>query len=78
MDNQYWQDRIAEAQAALTEKNISQIEKQIKKYYRSAAKKVIEDFIAVYEKIVARQEAGEEVTPADLYKLDNTGKRKLK
>lgn len=70
MDNQYWQDRVAEAQAALTEKNISQIEKQIKKYYRSAAKKVIEDFIAVYEKIVARQEAGEEVTPADLYKLD--------
>jgi SPP1 gp7 family putative phage head morphogenesis protein len=70
MDNQYWQERLAEAQAALTEKNISQTEKQIKKYYRAAAKKVIEDFIAVYEKIVARQEAGEAVTPADLYKLD--------
>ena len=70
MENKYWQDRLADAQAALTNKNISQVEKQIKKYYRTAAKRVIEDFIAVYEKLVAKQEAGEEVTPADLYKLD--------
>jgi SPP1 gp7 family putative phage head morphogenesis protein len=70
MSNNYWADRMAEAQAALSEKNIKQIEKQLTKYYRQAAAKVIEDFEATYDKLLAAHNDGKEPTPADLYKLD--------
>ncbi len=66
----YWADRITRAQAKLTNKNISQIEKQLKKYYRRSMDRVINDFEATYDKLLAAQEAGREPTPADLYKLD--------
>jgi SPP1 gp7 family putative phage head morphogenesis protein len=66
----YWADRIAEAQAALSKKNILQIEKQLTKYYRQSAAKVIEDFQATYDKLLATELDGREPTPADLYKLD--------
>jgi SPP1 gp7 family putative phage head morphogenesis protein len=64
----YWQDRIAQSQSAISDKNIKQVERQLRKYYRSAAKKIIEDFEAVYEKLIAQ---GEEITPALLYRLDS-------
>lgn len=70
MSNNYWADRIAEAQAALSEKNIKQIEKQLTKYYRQAAAKVIEDFEATYDKLLTTVAEGRKPTPADLYKLD--------
>lgn len=66
----YWADRTAEAQSKLTRKNIKQIEKQLKKYYGSAMNRVIGDFEATYDKLLAAQEDGKEPTPADLYKLD--------
>lgn len=67
----YWQDRIAEAQTAISDKNIKQINKQLSKYYSNAAKKIIKDFEAVYDKVLAQQAAGQEITPALLYRLDS-------
>jgi SPP1 gp7 family putative phage head morphogenesis protein len=66
----YWKDRTARAQAKLTNKNIKQINKQLKKYYGKAMERVINDFESTYDKLLATQEAGREPTPADLYKLD--------
>ena len=67
---EYWADRITRAQAKLTNKNIKEIEKQLKKYYRRAMDRVINDFEATYDKLLAAQEEGRDLTPADLYKLD--------
>lgn len=67
---EYWADRMANSQAKLTSKNIKQIEKQLKKYYGNSMKRVISDFEATYDKLLAAQEEGSEPTPADLYKLD--------
>lgn len=66
----YWQERLAASQLALTDKNRKQIEKQLKKYYGAAANRIIEDFERTYEKIESMREQGKEPTPADLYKLD--------
>ncbi len=66
----YWQDRMAAAQNKLTNKNVKQVEKQLKKYYTTAMNQVIADFEAVYAKIELQRAQGKEVTPADLYKLD--------
>lgn len=70
MSSNYWQNRMARAQTALTNKNIRQIEKQITKYYLSAMEQTIADFEAVYNKILIQQSEGKEVTPALLYRLD--------
>lgn len=67
----YWADRMAKAQTILTEKNTRQIEKQMSKYYARAAERVISDFEATYNKVLARQAEGKPITPADLYKLDS-------
>jgi SPP1 gp7 family putative phage head morphogenesis protein len=66
----YWGERAAKTQAALTNKNIKQTEKQMKLYYQSTMKKTLDNFEKVYEKIFQRIMEGKEVTPADLYKLD--------
>lgn len=66
----YWQDRMAQAQTKLSNKNIKQIEKQMTKYYGAAAQRVIDDFEATHNKLLATIESGREPTPADLYKLD--------
>lgn len=66
----YWENRLANAQNAITEKNLKQIEKQLAKYYNSTMKRVISDFEGVYNKLLAQQELNKPVTPADLYKLD--------
>lgn len=66
----YWQDRMANAQTAISNKSIKAIEKQMKKYYANTMEKVIGQFEATYNKLLATVEAGREPTPADLYKLD--------
>ena len=67
----YWQDRLAKAQDALTKKNEKQIEKQLRIYYGTAARQIIADFESVYNKLLAQKAEGKEVTPADLYKLES-------
>lgn len=66
----YWQDRAAQAQQRISEKNIKEIEKQMIKYYGSTMKRVIADFESTYDKLLATMEDGKQPTPADLYKLD--------
>jgi SPP1 gp7 family putative phage head morphogenesis protein len=66
----YWQDRMAQAQASLSKRSIARIEKQMQKYYADAMRKCIEEFEATYDKVLASVEAGRQITPADLYKLD--------
>lgn len=66
----YWQDRMAAAQTALSNKSIKQVETQLRKYYLTAAKRCIADFESTYNKILATQAEGKQPTPADLYKLD--------
>lgn len=66
----YWQDRLTRQQNAISNKSIKQTEKQLRKYYRAAARRCIEDFEATYDKLLATIADGREPTPADLYKLD--------
>lgn len=66
----YWADRIAKAQSIITEKSQKQIEKQLRKYYKNTALKVMNDFEATYEKLLNTIQDDRQPTPADLYKLD--------
>lgn len=66
----YWADRWALSQTKLSNKNIKEIEKQLREYYGQTAKRVIADFEATHNKLLATIEAGKQPTPADLYKLD--------
>lgn len=67
----YWQDRMAAAQTKLSEKSVKEIERQLKKYYSTTMRNTISSFERVYNKILAQQEQGKQITPADLYKLDS-------
>lgn len=67
----YWENRLANAQDAITRKNTKQIEKQLAKYYLSASNRIIGDFERVYNKLLSQQEQGKEVSPANLYRLDS-------
>lgn len=66
----YWQERMANAQNAISTKTTKQIEKQLRKYYAAAAKRTIEDFESTYNKLLAQKAEGKDITPADLYRLD--------
>lgn len=70
MAKTYWQDRMHEAQTRITEKNRRQIDAQLRKYYKSLAKQVIEDYENVLIRIYETELDGKKITPADLYKLD--------
>lgn len=69
-NQEYWAERTALAQTKLTNKNRKQIDKQLRKYYGNSMKRVISEFEATYDKLLATKEEGKEITPADLYKLD--------
>ena len=60
---------MAKAQANLYDKNRRDVDKMIRKYYQSLSRKVIEDFEATYDKLVAGLLDGKQPAPADLYKL---------
>ncbi len=66
----YWAERMAKAQTAISNKSIKQIDKQIAKYYDRAMRNTINDFETTYNKLLATVGEGKEPTPADLYKLD--------
>lgn len=70
MAKNYWEDRMSQAQTRITEKNRRQIDRQLRKYYRSLAEQVISDYEAVLNKVLSTVEQGKQITPADLYKLD--------
>lgn len=67
----YWIDRQAKAQNALTDKSIAQTEKQLTKYYSGTMRTVIDLFIDTYNRVAdSAMNEGRTPTPADLYKLD--------
>lgn len=66
----YWAERVVKAQEKLTNKSVRQTEAQLKKYYSSTMKKVLDDFEQTYNKLLLSIEEGKQPTPADLYKLD--------
>lgn len=70
MSNNYWAQRMAKAQDIVSRKSAKEIEKQMRKYYKRLATKVIEDYEATYNKLLATVAEGQKPTPADLYKLD--------
>lgn len=70
MANTYWKDRMAEAMARISDKSIRDIERQIRKYYNTAMKHTIDEFEAVYDKVVASVQEGEEPTVNMLMQLD--------
>lgn len=65
----YWENRLSRAQQAITDKTTKQINKQLQKYYKAAANRVMENFESTYNKLLSTIEAGKKPTPADLYKL---------
>lgn len=67
----YWAKRQAKIQEALAEKSEKKINQQLARYYGTSAKRVIENFERVYNRLLAQQADGVEPTPADLYKLDS-------
>lgn len=66
----YWEQRFITAQQKIADKSIEEIQKQITKYYRQAAKKTINDFIDTYKHIQSMASEDKAPTPADLYNLD--------
>ena len=66
---EYWAERQARTQSALTEKSIKDTEKQLAKYYKKAMKSCIEEFEATYNHLLITIGDGKAPTPADLYKL---------
>lgn len=70
MANNYWYERMQRMHKAISDKTIDDIEKRLSKYYSRAMLRIIKDFEATYDKIIAAQEEGKPITPADLYKLD--------
>ena len=70
MSANYWAERQAQAQAAITQKNIAEVEKQLTKYYGNSMNKIIGQFEKTYNKLFSTIAEGREPTPADLYKLD--------
>lgn len=71
MINKYWLERYAKTQASLTNKSIKETEKQLKKYYSNSMAKIIGQFEKTYNKILSSMDERQEITPADLYKLDS-------
>ena len=67
---EYWAQRAAKTQAALTEKSIKDTEKQLVKYFQATMNNVIGQFQETYMDILSSIEEGRAPTPADLYKLD--------
>lgn len=72
MSNDYWIERQAKAQNALTDKSIEQTERQLAKYYSQTMRTVIDAFEKTYNRVAdSAMNYGREPTPADLYKLDS-------
>jgi len=69
MKNNYWAKRSAETAQRLTDVGAAAANKQLAKYYSSCQKKVIREFEILYDELLAKS-AGEQPTPADLYKLE--------
>jgi SPP1 gp7 family putative phage head morphogenesis protein len=66
----YWQDRETAARHVLMSKSQKEIDKKLRKYYVRLSKQLIKDYEALYDQVLLKQAAGEQISPATLYKLD--------
>ncbi len=66
----YWAERLAKSQSAISDKTCEEIDKQLVKYYRKSLVNITDNYEATYDKLVATVGQGRKPTPADLYKLD--------
>lgn len=66
----YWQRRMLDTQKQVTDKGIDALNKQLRQYYKKVMQRTIDDFEAIYDKVLANAEEGKQITPADLYNLD--------
>lgn len=66
----YWYERNIRAQQKLSDKQIKDIEKQMRVYYGRASQKILDEFEKTYNKILLTIQEDKTPTPADLYKLD--------
>lgn len=66
----YWRRRMLDAQKQVTDKGIDALNKQLRQYYKKVMQRTIDDFEAIYDKVLANAEEGKQITPADLYNLD--------
>lgn len=66
----YWRRRMLDAQKQVTDKGIEALNKQLRQYYKKVMQRTIDDFEAIYDKVLANAEEGKQITPADLYNLD--------
>lgn len=66
----YWQDRMQEAQNAISAKSQREIDKRVRKYYQQLSKQVIKEYEALYNELLAKVAAGETISPATLYAMD--------
>ena len=72
MISEYWIERQAKAQNALTDKSIEDTERQLKKYYSRTMRTLMDQFEKTYNRVAeSAMNNGREPTPADLYKLDS-------
>lgn len=66
----YWAERQAKAQEALTTKSIKATEKQIRKYYEQCYKNLLGQYQLTYNEVFLQISEGKQITPAHLYNLD--------
>jgi SPP1 gp7 family putative phage head morphogenesis protein len=66
----YWQDRMQASQRVIANKRRKDIDKRIRKYYQDLSRQVIAEYEALYDKILLKQAAGEQISPATLYSMD--------
>ena len=66
----YWQDRMHASQNAVSAKTQKEIDKHVRKYYQQISKQVIADYESLFNEIVAKQAAGEAISPATVYAMN--------
>ena len=66
----YWKDRMSASMNAVTARRHREIEKQIKKYYQSLARKVIDEYESIYNELLLKKALNENISPATLYQMD--------
>ena len=66
----YWKDRETAARHALMNKSQKEIDKKLRKYYERLSKQLIKDYENLYDNLLLKKAAGEQISPATLYQLD--------
>ena len=69
-NDEYWADRQEATLNIISDRTEEEINKRLDRYYMSVMNKVMDDFEAVYNALMAQIKDGEQITVAKLYQLD--------